>query len=449
MPQKLCEECCFNDGIVLTCVHSTSYNFRRVNLSVLRHAVFELMSQEQPAAPIAPPAPTPAAAQAGQPRGLPLLRLAFRPFYIGAAAFACLAVPLWLAAFFGHLTLNAKIDPLLWHAHEMLFGFAAAVIMGFLLTAGKAWTGLATPRGAYLGALAGMWLAARIAALAAPYAVYAVLDVLLLPAVAAVLLDVLLRAGNKRNLPLAAILALLALANLCFHLAVLGVVDLQPMRALFAALALIVMIECVMAGRVLPFFTMSATPGLKLDEKPWVVKATLATSAIALVLWVFAPAGPITALAFALAAACHLLRQWSWQPWVTRGRPILWILHAAYLWLPIGFVLLALAQFGWVIESIGVHALAVGATGGLIIGMITRTARGHTGRPLKVNAVEVSAYSLVMGAAVARVLLPIVAPQWFVVSLWIAAIAWSLAFLLYLAVYAPWLMRTRLDGKDG
>ena len=95
------------------------------------------------------------------------------------------------------------------------------------------------------------------------------------------------------------------------------------------------------------------------------------------------------------------------------------------------------------------HALAVGATGGLIIGMITRTARGHTGRPLKVNAVEVSAYSLVMGAAVARVLLPIVAPQWFVVSLWIAAIAWSLAFLLYLAVYAPWLMRTRLDGKDG
>jgi uncharacterized protein involved in response to NO len=157
-----------------------------------------------------------------------------------------------------------------------------------------------------------------VAALAAPYAVYAVLDVLLLPAVAAVLLDVLLRAGNKRNLPLGAILALLALANLCFHLAVLGIVDLQPMRALFAALALIVMIECVMAGRVLPFFTMSATPGLKLDEKPWLVKATLATSAIALVLWVFAPAGPITALAFALAAACHLLRQWSWQPWVTR-----------------------------------------------------------------------------------------------------------------------------------
>ncbi|MBE2242825.1 MAG: NnrS family protein [Burkholderiaceae bacterium] len=407
------------------------------------------MSQERPAVPIAPPSPAPAAAQAGQPRGLPLLRLGFRPFYLGAAAFACLSVPLWLAVFFGHLTLDAQIAPLLWHAHEMLFGFAAAVIIGFLLTAGKAWTGLATPRGAFLGALAGLWLAARIAALAAPYAVYAVLDVLLLPVVAAVLLDVLLRSGNKRNLPLAGILALLALANLCFHLAVLGIIGVQPMHALFAALGLIVMIECVMAGRVLPFFTMSATPGLKLDEKPWVVKATLATSALALALWVFAPAGWIVALAFVLAAACHLLRQWSWQPWVTRGRPILWILHAAYLWLPIGFVLLAAAQPGWVAESIGVHALAVGATGGLIIGMITRTARGHTGRPLKVNRVEVSAYGLVLAAAVARVLLPIVAPQWLVQSLWLAAVAWSLAFLLYLVVYGPWLMRTRLDGKDG
>ncbi len=419
---------------------------------MVRHGVIDPMSQEQPAVPIAPPAAPaspPAAAQAAQPHGLPFLRLAFRPFYVGAAAFACLSIPLWLAMFFGYLTLDAKIEPLLWHAHEMLFGFAAAVIMGFLMTAGKAWTGLATPRGAFLGLLAGLWLAARIAALAAPYAVYAVLDALLLPIVAVVMFEVLTRAGSKRNLPFAAMLSLLALANLGFHLAVLGIVGVPPMRVLFAALGLIVMIECMMAGRVIPFFTMSATPGLKLDEKPWIIKATLAASAIGLVLWVFAPAGPITALVLLLAAAGHLLRQWSWQPWVTRGRPILWILHAAYFWLPIGFVLLALAQFGWLAESIGVHAFAVGATGGLIIGMITRTARGHVGRPLKVSGVEVSAYSLVMAAAVVRVLLPAVAPQWLVASLWVAAIAWSVAFLLYLVVYTPWLMRTRFDGKDG
>ena len=383
------------------------------------------------------------------PHGWPVLRLGFRPFYFGAAVFGALAIPFWLALFLGQASLKSAVPPLLWHAHEMLFGFAAAVIVGFLLTAGKAWTGLATPRGAFLGALVALWLAARIAAIVGPYALYAVLDLLLLPVVAAVLIVVLLRAGNRRNLALAGILLLLSLANLCFHLAVLGFVAVSPMQVLYAALALIVMIECVMAGRVLPAFTKSATPGLSIDVRPRVEMATLAVTALALLLWVVSAPPGIVAAAFALAAAAHLHRQWSWRPGVTRSRPILWILHAAYLWLPIGFALLALAQIGWVTVSAGVHALAVGATGGLIIGMVTRTARGHTGRPLQASKLEVLAYVLVMAAAVLRVLLPIVAPQWFVQSLFAAALAWSAAFFIYLVIFAPWLMSTRLDGKDG
>ena len=382
-------------------------------------------------------------------QGWPVLRLGFRPFYLGAAVFGALAVPLWLALFLGQASLHLVVPPLLWHAHEMLFGFAVAVIVGFLLTAGKAWTGLATPRGAFLGALAALWLAGRIAAITGPYALYAVLDLLLLPVVAAVLIAVLLRAGNRRNLALAGILLLLSLANLCFHLAVLEAIAVSPMHALHAALALIVMIECVMAGRVLPAFTKSATPGLVITVRPRLEQATLAVTAIALLAWVVGAPAAIVGGAFALAAAAHLHRQWSWHPGVTRGRPILWILHAAYLWLSLGFVLLALAQFGWVSVSAGVHALAVGATGGLIIGMVTRTARGHTGRPLQVSKLEVLAYGLVMAAAVLRVLLPILAPQWFVQSLLIAALAWSAAFAIYLVIYTPWLMSTRLDGKDG
>src|SRR5690606_3587325 len=124
-------------------------------------------------------------------RGLPLLRLGFRPFYLCAAVLAAVAVPLWVAVFLGHVSLATSAPPLLWHAHEMLFGFAVAVIVGFLLTAGKAWTGLDTPRGAFLGVLALLWVAARFAALGAPYAVYAFLDVVLLPIVAAVFGDVL------------------------------------------------------------------------------------------------------------------------------------------------------------------------------------------------------------------------------------------------------------------
>ena len=386
---------------------------------------------------------------APKPKGWPLLRLGFRPFYLGATAFGALAVPLWMALFLGQLSLDLTVAPLLWHAHEMLFGFAAAVIVGFLLTAGKAWTGLATPRGSVLGALAVLWLAARITAITGPYALYAVLDLLLLPVVAATLIAVLVRAHNRRNLALAGALLLLSLSNLCFHLAVLGTIPVAPMQALHAALALIVMIECVMAGRVLPAFTNGVTPGLNLQVQPRLEQATLALTALALLAWVFAAPAGFSAGAFGLAAVAHLRRQWSWHPRVTRSRPMLWILHAAYVWLPVGFGLLALAQIGWVSLSAGVHALAIGATGGLIIGMVTRTARGHTGRPLQASTAEVLAYALVMVAAALRVLLPILAPQWLVQCLLAAALAWSTAFAIYLVIYTPWLMSTRLDGKDG
>lgn len=384
-------------------------------------------------------------------RGLPFLRLGFRPFYLGAAAFGALAVPLWVAIALGHLALPLALPPLYWHAHEMLFGFAAAVIVGFLLTAGKAWTGLATPRGATLAGLALLWLAARVAALVAPYPVYAALDLLLLPLVAVLLSVVLLRAGNRRNLPLALMLLLLSGANAAFHFASLGWVDLPPMKALHAGLALIVLIEVVMAGRVIPAFTMSATPGLRLRVLPRLEQATLAASALGLGGWIFAPAGPATGALLAVAAALQLARIGQWRPWVTRSRPILWILHAAYLWIPIGLALLAAAEFGLIGVSAGVHALAVGATGGLIIGMMTRTARGHTGRPLRVSRPEVAAYALVMAAALLRALVPLFTAQGPLTAgpLVGAATAWFAAFALYLWIFTPWLTSTRLDGKDG
>lgn len=394
-------------------------------------------------------APAARAAAALPPRGWPLFRLGFRPFYLGAAAYGTLAIPLWIALLLGKLSLNLTVSPVLWHAHEMLFGFAAAVIVGFLLTAGKAWTGLDTSRGGVLAALALLWLAARLAAVLAPYAVYAALDLLLLPLVAALFARVLLRAGNRRNLPLVAILLLLSGANAAFHGAVIGIIDVAPVRALHAALGLVVMIECVIAGRVIPAFTMSALPGVKLQAPPGLDQATLGTTAVGFALWVLAPPSALTAAVLAAAAVLHAQRLWRWQPLRTRARPILWVLHAAYAWLPIGLVLLALSQVGIVGVSAGIHALAVGTTGGLIIGMITRTARGHTGRPLQVSRLEVTAYALVAGAAVARVGLPLLAPQHLTVWLIAAAAAWALAFGLYLFVFAPWLVSTRLDGKDG
>jgi len=184
-------------------------------------------------------------AAAEKPLGWPFLRLGFRPFYVGGALTAALLVPLWLAIFLGGLPWRTAVPGLLWHAHEMLFGFAAAIVIGFLMTAGKTWTGLATPRGPLLGALALLWLAARLAGLADAPWLYAALDVLLLPLIAVIFARLLLRSKNYRNLPLALILLLLGSANVVFHLSANGWLDIAPMQPLYAALALITMIECV------------------------------------------------------------------------------------------------------------------------------------------------------------------------------------------------------------
>ena len=381
--------------------------------------------------------------------GWPVLRLGFRPFYIGGALVAALTVPLWVAMFLGALSWQPVVAPMLWHAHEMLFGFAVAIIVGFLMTAGKAWTGLATPRGRALGGLVALWLAARVAALTGPYALYAVLDMALLPVVAAILVRLLIQSRNYRNLPLGLILVILAAANVAFHGAVSGVLSVPVIVPLHAGLSLIIMVECVMAGRVIPAFTMAVTPGLKLVTEVGVERTTLGVTALGLALWVFAPASLVGFYVLALGALLQAKRLLGWKSKVTRTRPILWILHAAYAWIPVGLGLLAAAQLGWVGVSAGIHALAVGATGGLIIGMVTRTARGHTGRPLAVSKPEVLAYGLVMSAAVLRVLLPLIAPGLYAASLLAAAALWSVAFAIYLWGFTPWLMQTRLDGKDG
>ncbi|HSI58319.1 MAG TPA: NnrS family protein [Ideonella sp.] len=388
------------------------------------------------------PAPTPA------PSGWPLLRLGFRPFYLGAAVSAVLLMLLWQGMLSGVLLPATGLSPVLWHAHEMLFGFVIAVIVGFLFTAGQLWTGLPTPRGAQLGALALLWAAARFAALLAPYPVFFFLDVLFLPLVAATFVDLLVRSGNRRNAGVGALLVLLALANLVFHLGASGALALDPLRALYAALAGVLVLESLIGGRVIPAFTRSVTPGAVLRESPALDRAAIAAMALGLALWVAGVAAGASAALLALAALLHAVRLAGWSPWLSRRRPVLWILHASYAWIPLGLALLAAAQAGVLPASAGVHALAVGATGGLIIGMLTRTARGHTGRPVQASRVEVAAYGLVMAAAALRVGATLF-PKAYMALLGAAGLAWTLAFALYLLRFAPWLLAPRADGRDG
>lgn len=385
-----------------------------------------------------PPAPLP---------GLPLLRLGFRPFYLLAAAFAGVAVPLWAAIFFGYLPDTGL--SLAWHVHEMVFGFVIAVIIGFLFTAASNWTGLATPRGRHLAALAALWLAGRVAMLVAPAGVAALIDLAFLPLAAWPLYQVLQRAGNKRNLFLVGLLALLTVQNAAFHAASLGWVPLDPIHPLESAILVIVIIEAVMGGRVIPMFTANALgtvqPVVNV-RRDRIAVALLAATALA---WTFDLPGSATAALCIAAAAAMLLRVLGFLPHRTVAHPLLWILHLSYAWLSIGLFLLGLAALGLVSDSAGFHALGIGATSGLVIGMMTRTALGHTGRQLKAGAAETVMYLALHAGALLRVLAALHVMESNVGLILASAACWSAAFLLYLLVYGPYLVRARIDGRDG
>ncbi|AVR88663.1 NnrS family protein [Thauera aromatica] len=380
------------------------------------------------------------------PETFSLWALAFRPLYLLAALFAAIAIPVWAIAHSGGIEL--PIPGMWWHAHEMIFGFAVAVIIGFLLTAGRNWTGLDTPSGRPLMMLAALWLAGRLAMAFGSGVWVAIVDLAFLPAAAAVLLRVLVKAKSTRNYFVGMLPAMLALANLFFHLAVLGVIDADPLTAMHLALGLIVVLETIVGGRVIPMFTFNGLRGVKQWRDVRLDWAAAIATGVALLLWALgagAWAGPLSLLAAVLQA----VRLGGWNPWATRGTPLLWVLHLGYLWIPLGLALVALAQFGVLPRSAGIHALAVGATGGLIIGMITRTALGHTGRMLVAGPMETAAYALVLLAALVRVLTVALIPAAQVGGVHAAATLWSLGFLVYLWRYGPFLLRARVDGKAG
>lgn len=378
----------------------------------------------------------------------PLLRLGFRPFYLLAAAFAAVSVPLWVAKYFGWMTALPHVD-LNWHMHEMVFGFAIAVIIGFLYTAGRNWTGLWTPRRGHLAALAALWLAGRAAMLALPAPAAAAVDLLFLPLAAWPIYRVLQRTGNKRNLFLVGLLGLLSLANAAYHAAVLGWLQLSSITAIQAAILVIVIIESAIGGRVIPGFTANAVPGTKTITDPRRDRIGIVLTAAAALAWIAGLPAPLTA-ALAVAAGCaQLLRLGGWKPHVTLGQPLLWILHVSYAWIPIGFFALALAALGLASSSAAFHVLGVGSMAGLIIGMITRTALGHTGRPLRAGRAEFAMYALLQAGVLARLVAALNLPSLRDPMLMLAAACWGAAFLIYVAVYGPYLARARVDGRDG
>ena len=379
--------------------------------------------------------------------GFALLRLGFRPFYLLASIFAALAVPLWAIRYAGWLDASA-LGPL-WHAHEMLFGFTMAVIAGFLFTAVRNWTAKPTPAGAMLASICALWVAGRVLALTPFGWASAIVNAAFPVAVAAGIGLPMIRAGNRRNYFFVVLMLVVAAAELVVSMAQLGAVTLPPWLGVQIALDVVLFIMTVMGGRVIPMFTNNGVPGANATRLPAVEKAVLgATLAVLVADMLQAPA---VALAPLLAIACvaHGVRLGLWKPWRTLRVPIVWSLHAAYAWIPIHLMLRALAEFDLVARPLAVHALSIGGIGGLTIAMMTRTARGHTGTPLRADRFDVASYVLVLAAALVRVGGPLVAPAHYVATVVAAALMWSGAYAIYAVRYWPRLTRPRPDGKPG
>lgn len=379
-----------------------------------------------------------------------LFQLGFRPFYALAAVFAVVAVAIWLSAFAGFSSTGVYLHSVIWHSHEMLFGFSVAVIAGFLLTAVRNWTGLATPTGPALAALAALWLLGRVLLITGPAPLAAIADVLFLPTLAVAVAIPILRSKNVRNYKVIAVLVALATCNGIFHLAIQGVLPAWLSRAtVFAAIDILVILLAIVAGRVVPAFTRNAVATSNPRSEPWlevvvflsmsVVVATTLTSGT------WTPNSPLLAGLFLVVATGHALRLALWNPLQTIHKPLLWMMPAAYSWIAFAFVLRALAVTHVVAPSAWIHAVTMGAVSGFMIAMMMRSSLGHTGRDLVASRSDMVAFVFVQLAAIARITGSITAGESY--RYWIVAsgLIWVLAFGLFTARYLPMLGRSRVD----
>jgi uncharacterized protein involved in response to NO len=379
----------------------------------------------------------------------PLWRLGFRPFFLAGALLALLAVALWAAVLQGLLSAPQVPGGLLaWHRHEMPFGFALAIIAGFLLTAVQTWTGRPGLSGRPLIALFALWLAARLVWFSpVPLGMLIAAQLAFVALLIAQLARQLIAARQRNNYP---ILLVLSLLGLCQGLTLAGLAlgdDALQRRGALAALWLIAVLLSLIGGRVIPFFTQRGLGRVEaFAAQPWRDRLLLAGGLLVAALFASGhnlQAQPWLALPFALLAALHGLRLWRWHlPGIWRV-PLLWSLHLAYAWLLVATLGMAAWHLGWLAQpSPASHALAVGALGGLVLAMMARVSLGHTGRPLQPPKAMAWAFAVLNLGALIRVA---AGGSW----LWLAALCWGLAFALFVVHYAPLLCRARVDGHPG
>lgn len=383
--------------------------------------------------------------------GPALFSYGFRPFFLFGAFYAGVVLLLWLPMFEGQLTLPTSLAPTDWHSHEMLYGYVAAVVTGFLLTAIPNWTGRLPLNGLPLVVLVLLWVAGRIAVAASGVIGWlpaALIDWIFLFVVMAAAGREIVAGENWRNLRVLAVVAAFALANVGYHIEAHWRGDAAYSRRL--ALATILVLVLLIGGRIIPSFTrnwlVKQNPGRLPAPFDRVDAVAIAIGAIALGAWTLFPDAAITGILLIAAGLVHAARLARWAGERTSRDPLVLILHLAYAFVPVGFFLAGAAALSpSVAPTAGVHAWSAGAIATMTLAVMTRASRGHTGRALEAPFTTQFLYAAIIASAAARIMAALM-PAPSQPLMWAAGIAWVAAFWGFCAVYGPMLLRPRLKG---
>jgi uncharacterized protein involved in response to NO len=386
---------------------------------------------------------------------LPLFSIGFRPFFLLGACWSAVALAVWIVMFVGGRAAPTALPALEWHIHEMLFGFALAAIAGFILTAVANWTGRPPIAGGRLAALVILWTAGRALNLfsgLASFRIVTVVDVAFPVVLALFVAREIIIARSWRNLMMPFPIVLLAVADLLMYLEAGG----EPIPAGLGwrlALAAVITLISVVGARIVPAFTRNWLVARQETTLPfsnaWLDRTASATLHAGLLGWALFPTIWPFGILLLIGAALNFVRLAGWRGWSTTDEPLLLILHIGYLWMIVGAALLGASVVGPAIpRSASIHALTAGAIGTMVLAVMTRVCRGHTGRPLVADRLAVVIYGSVNLAAVARVAAGLL-PSLFVPLLEISAILWIAAFLLFALWSAPIVWRPRPDRQPG
>jgi uncharacterized protein involved in response to NO len=394
------------------------------------------------------------------PRGMSrtgpvLFSYGFRPFFLASALWAIASLDLWVAYLSFGIPVASDYGPLYWHAHEMLFGFAPAVLAGFLLTAIPNWTGRLPIAGRPLAVLFAIWCAGRIAMLASGSVgiiAAAAIDSLFLPVMLVICAREVVAGKKWKDLKVIAGLFVLSLANVVFHIQVIE--GAGPELAIRLGIGAYVLLVTIVGGRILPSFTRNWINQFGRTDFPVPYNtfdaATIIIGAVALVLWTCVPESTAVCGVAGVAAILNTIRLVRWRGWATWPEPILFVLHATFLFVPIGFAAIALQASRWLPEVGVLHIFAIGTISMMMLAVMTRATRGHTGRKLKSSRTTNISYVLLGCVALVRPLAELV-PALTTEILAVAAIGWTASFGLFVVEHGPllWSGRKPLTVKGG